>query len=532
MLQTVADSGVSVDVRVRAVHRLHDEAREVETHQGVEVETILRKHYFQFVTAALEELGPGFGRDAHPVNANRHGVCAVRLDGDGKAHGVEGVDELGVELQGRLAARADQPRSVPRGRTSTRPACGRSVRQRLRRVVSAAAGTIDADEVGVAERAGRRCAVGAAPVPEVAAGEATEHRGSSRVRALALEREEELLDRVSHAYSVAHQEDESLPRQEEVPRRRRNTRHPVGALRSPAGKKARSCLRAKSRLPPRAMPATTTIRGPVVATPRRQDLALGERGGSLSAVAVDILRLAPGPEPIGELVEMRVLDDEVRFEWGQPWELGTAAYWAEQTRRRPPVTSHALGESLAEEVAACLLGGHGIPAAVGLAAFYAARDAGLLDQVPTVAALHGLLCTPLHVPGRPRPVRYRFAAQRAHRLASALANLHASEPPSHPLELRDWLLGLPGIGPKTASWVVRNHCGCQRVAVVDVHVHRAGLAAGFFATRWRLPRDYRRFELAFCEVARLAEVSAPALDACIWDQLQALGPAGALVLAR
>jgi N-glycosylase/DNA lyase len=284
------------------------------------------------------------------------------------------------------------------------------------------------------------------------------------------------------------------------------------------------------------MAATTTSYGPTPAPFRARRvatvLARDQRASSVIARVVDWRHGTPGREPVGKQVELRVADDVLRFAWGQPWELGTAAYWAEQTRRNPPVTSYALGRSLAEELAACILGGHGIPAAVGLAAFRAVRDAGLLDGAPSAAALEMLLRTPRLVPGRPRPVRYRFAAQRAQRLAGALATLHVSDPPYEPLALRDWLLGLPGVGPKTASWVVRNHCGCQDVAVVDVHVHRAGLAAGFFAPGWRLPRDYRRFELAFCEVARVAGVSTAALDACIWGQLQVLGPAGALVLAR
>lgn len=283
------------------------------------------------------------------------------------------------------------------------------------------------------------------------------------------------------------------------------------------------------------MPANTTSHRPADAPSRSRRLAAAlayeERAGFATARVADG-RHDPGQEPVGEQVELHVAGEVVRFVWGHPWELGTAAYWAEQTRRRPPVAGYALGETLAEEVAACVLGGYGVPAAVGLAAFRAVRDAGLLDGAPSVAALETTLRTPLAVPGRPLPVRYRFAAQRAHRLTGALATLRASDPPHHPLELREWLLRLPGVGPKTASWVVRNHCDCQDVAIVDVHVHRAGLAGGFFAPAWRLPRDYRRFELAFCEVARVASIPAAALDACIWDQLQALGPAGALLLGR
>jgi N-glycosylase/DNA lyase len=284
------------------------------------------------------------------------------------------------------------------------------------------------------------------------------------------------------------------------------------------------------------MPATYTSHGsvhdrlPLLAP--GVALARAERAGLTTSRVLAERSGASRSEPVGQQVELVIAGDLLRFAWGHPWELGTAAYWAHQTRELPFTSDYALGKTLAEELAACVLGGHGVPAAVGLAAFYVVRDEGLLDGVPTAVDLEKVLRAPLAVPGRRRPVHYRFPAQRAHRLAAALAVLADAEPPREPLRLRSWLLGLPGIGPKTASWIVRNHCGCDDVAIVDVHVRRAGLAAGFFRAQWRLPRDYLRFELAFCEVAQLAGIPTSTLDACIWGQLQALGPAGALLLAR
>ncbi|MDZ3993341.1 hypothetical protein PspTeo4_24872 [Pseudomonas sp. Teo4] len=40
--------------------------------------------------------------------------------------------------------------------------------------------------------------------------------------------------------------------------------------------------------------------------------------------------------------------------------------------------------------------------------------------------------------------------------------------------LRDWLLELPGIGYKTASWVARNWLDADDVAILDIHILRAG----------------------------------------------------------
>jgi len=238
-------------------------------------------------------------------------------------------------------------------------------------------------------------------------------------------------------------------------------------------------------------------------------------------------------EPLGATVELEIADAGIRFYWGHPHELGTAAYWMAQTRLAPPPGHYALGDTLAEEIAACLLGGHGIPADIGLAAYRILRDAGLLaPPARTVEDYHELLATPIAVIGRPRAVRYRFARQRAERLAGALAILERSAPPTEPLALRGWLTELPGIGPKTASWIVRNHCASNEVAIIDIHVHRAGVAAGFFSRSWRLPRDYGSFEQAFRAVAALADVSAAALDACIWDQMRRIGSARELFFGR
>jgi thermostable 8-oxoguanine DNA glycosylase len=241
---------------------------------------------------------------------------------------------------------------------------------------------------------------------------------------------------------------------------------------------------------------------------------------------------SPSPifEPRGKTVEIVVDGERLCFAWGEIHELGTSAYWTEQTRRLGVPPSYRLGETLAEEVAACILGGHGIPAEIGLAAFANLREADLLRPAADPEAIAACLREPLLIPGRPRPVRYRFAAQRAARVSAALAILDAEPAPKKPFALRDFLLAFPGIGPKTASWVVRNWTGCDGVAIIDIHVQRAGICAGFFSPCWHLPRDYALFEQAFCEVARIGDVTTAALDACVWDQMQALGRAQIVLL--
>lgn len=211
--------------------------------------------------------------------------------------------------------------------------------------------------------------------------------------------------------------------------------------------------------------------------------------------------------------------------WGLTYHLGSPAYWVERCRLDVlPDHRHALGDSLAEEVAACILGGHGIPAEVGLEAYRILRARGLLSSAASATGgeLEAVLREPLDMGGG-RTIRYRFAAQRGHRVAEALSMLRASNPPKDPVGLRTWLLELPGVGPKTASWVVRNHLGSDQVAIIDVHVLRAGVIAGVFDSTWTPARDYFRLEAIFLAWAEYGGVSAADLDAMIWWEMSRLG---------
>jgi N-glycosylase/DNA lyase len=234
----------------------------------------------------------------------------------------------------------------------------------------------------------------------------------------------------------------------------------------------------------------------------------------------------------GASVKLTVARYELVFRWGHSHELGSSAYWIDQARRAP-TSKFNLGETLAEEVIACVVGGYGMPARVGIAGFRALKTANLVRTAPPPSAteVERVLRQPLNL-GDGRMVRYRFPTQRAVRVANCLGVLASTPAPENPMDLRAWLLRLPGIGPKTASWIVRNHCASSDVAIIDIHVQRAGIAAGFFSSGWLLPRDYALFEAAFLEVARVGRVPAAALDACIWQQLQWLGQASALILSR
>ncbi len=216
--------------------------------------------------------------------------------------------------------------------------------------------------------------------------------------------------------------------------------------------------------------------------------------------------------------------------WGRFDTLFTPAYWRaqvwfEELSSGEPIrsgrpTGFALGQTLVEEVAACLLGGYGIPAEVGLAAFARLRDSGILRRpCASASAIRRLLKAPLEVRGR--QVHYRFVEQRSRYLAHTLAYLSDSQPPVHSARVfRDWLLVLPGIGYKTASWITRNYLATDDVAILDVHIYRAGLLIRLFTPDQRVERDYLKLEQRFLAFARSLGVSTAVLDAVMWREMR------------
>jgi N-glycosylase/DNA lyase len=208
--------------------------------------------------------------------------------------------------------------------------------------------------------------------------------------------------------------------------------------------------------------------------------------------------------------------------WGNRWQWASASYWSDQASRSAVLPGQfRLGATLMEEVAACVLGGFGMPAAVGLAAFAAVRDAGLIYPFVDPGDIERVLRAPLKVGDR--RMRYRFPHQRSVRLAAALAHLCQDRLPANPREARDALTKAPGVGLKTASWIVRNQFDSDEVAIIDVHLRRAGEAAGVFDRTWSLTRDYRRYEAFFLAWAHHARVRPSVLDGSIWAELAGLG---------
>ncbi len=212
--------------------------------------------------------------------------------------------------------------------------------------------------------------------------------------------------------------------------------------------------------------------------------------------------------------------------WGAVEQPFTPAFWAAQVHLAgrgddtPP--TFRLGRSFHEEAVACLLGGHGIPAEMGLAAFEALRSHGFLEGCcPSEGEVCSVLERPLRI--RDRHLRYRFARQKGRYVAALLQNLNELPSNLDDRQLRDWLLQSPGIGLKTASWIVRNWRGSDSVAIIDIHLHRAGLLTGFFTRHDALPKSYLGMEERYLDFALAIGVQASLLDAIIWQQMRQAG---------
>lgn len=220
--------------------------------------------------------------------------------------------------------------------------------------------------------------------------------------------------------------------------------------------------------------------------------------------------------------------------WGTIDAFPTPAYWHYQVVHsrlagRPP--KYKLGRTLAEEVGACLLGGHGIPASVGIAAYDRLRNRGAFaGSSLSQAQLEAWLMEPLQI--GERRVRYRFARQKARFLASALPAVHAAPSFSVGKTLRDWLVALPGIGPKTASWVARNWLDADDVAILDIHIMRIGQVMGLFPRHLTVERHYRELEDLFLQFSAAVDVRASELDAIIWHEMASSAATARLIVEQ
>ena len=101
--------------RQRAIHGLQKHMLEIQPFICVEVLSVLRDHDLQLVATRDNQLRAHLRAHAHPVDALGHSDGAVGLDRDLEAACVQRVDQGRVELQQRLATRADNERLAALG---------------------------------------------------------------------------------------------------------------------------------------------------------------------------------------------------------------------------------------------------------------------------------------------------------------------------------------------------------------------------------------------------------------------------------
>ena len=252
-----------------------------------------------------------------------------------------------------------------------------------------------------------------------------------------------------------------------------------------------------------------------------------------SVVIQTLVALRNGKE---ELLQLPAPDAEVvpGVPWGRPEQIFSPAFWAMQAWYDEPIGRFAryrLGHDLKEEVTACILGGFGMPAEMGLLAFNRIRERGLLQSTPRrESQILEALAEPWKLGGR--HVKYRFPKQRGKFVANALTRLEKETPPlANDIAFRDWLTGFDGIGPKTASWITRNHLDSDNVAILDIHVFRAGVLAGVFDSRASVSRSYAALEASLIAFARGLRVRLAILDTMIWCQMRHLSSLALRTLA-
>jgi N-glycosylase/DNA lyase len=209
--------------------------------------------------------------------------------------------------------------------------------------------------------------------------------------------------------------------------------------------------------------------------------------------------------------------------WGLAEMPFTPAFWASQVwfdQNNGTPENYTWSDSLKRGMVACLLGGHGITWEMNRAAFDRLISSGLIDSNRVEqSALEQQLLVPLMVRGR--PTRYRFPRAKSSYIAEVVNRFAVKgPPPDDPLLLREWLLSFRGIGMKTASWITRNHLGCSRVAIIDIHIFRAGVLMHLFQGNEQLPRDYRRLEEKYLQFADAVPADARRLDIVIWRTMK------------
>ena len=206
--------------------------------------------------------------------------------------------------------------------------------------------------------------------------------------------------------------------------------------------------------------------------------------------------------------------------WGDYCQLYTPAFWKhlyETNVTSIQIQSRSLGESLLEEVVACLLGGYGIPSEIGWLAFQRLKKDGLIYKGVALDVILKALQAPFYLK-EGKPIHYRFSTQKSTYIYRFLNRkdlefIHVLDDTS----LRNWLLQVDGIGPKTASWITRNWLKSEQVAILDIHLLRAGQLMGLFKRAENVSLHYLSMEDKYLKFCQALDVLPSIMDEVIWS---------------
>lgn len=209
--------------------------------------------------------------------------------------------------------------------------------------------------------------------------------------------------------------------------------------------------------------------------------------------------------------------------WGHCYQLYTPAFWKLQYLLNTfslEDNAHQISNTLVEEILLCILGGYGIPSEMGMIAFNRFKNEDLIRCDVSFTDIFKALNTPFQI-AQDKFVKYRFANQKANYIH---AFLHRKDlgilDTLDDLELRSWLITVRGIGPKTASWITRNWLRSERVAILDVHILRAGVITGFFNRNFNIVTEYYELEKQYLKFCKFLEVRPSDMDAIIWSYMK------------
>ncbi len=186
-------------------------------------------------------------------------------------------------------------------------------------------------------------------------------------------------------------------------------------------------------------------------------------------------------------------------------------------------------QRLFEEVMFCIVGGFGVEFEHAVSVAQRVLQLGLGDpgwgDERLEARLLEEFARPQFEPQRRdgRLRRYRYGGSKARLIVRARRWLLQQrnlvgrlEAMGCEQERRNVLMECPGLGPKSASWALRNVGLCVDLAILDVHVTRALRLAGRMTTE-RLPKDYDVVERSFLRWCRDSGAPPGAFDLFLWE---------------